>query len=378
MTMKTLEKLCVSGLTLAAAALLLSGAAWGQDAAKSVLVEEIIARVNNNIITLSDFQKADQELKSEIAQDCQSCPPDKIQAEYNDQKKDLLRGLIDNQLLIQHAQDLGISVETDLIKELDRVRKENNLASMEDLQKAVEASGIPWEDYKTQIRNKLLEHQVISQEVGGRMNEQIGESEIKKYYDDHKDEFNLPEEVVLSDIFLSTEGKDPQEAFAIRQKAEDLRNRLMKGEDFSQLAEKYSQDDAASQGGNLGVFKRGTLAKQIEDVVFSLNKNDITDVIQVKTGYEVFKVQDHYQAGVQPLDKVRDMITNKLFDQKMEPAMRAYLSELREESYVMVKPGYTDTGGSATSSAIQEVAPTPDTAEKKKGKKKLPLPKVNG
>lgn len=378
MTMKTFEKLCVSGLTLGAAALLIPGTLWAQDAPKSVVVEEIIARVNNNIITLSDFEKADQELRAEIAQDCQACPPDKIQAEYNDQKKDLLRGLIDNQLLIQHAQDLGISVETDLIKELDRVRKENNLASMEDLQKAVEASGIAWEDYKTQLRNKLLEHQVISQEVGGRMNEQIGESEIKKYYDDHKDEFDLPEEVVLADIFLSTEGKDPQEAFAIRQKAEDLRNRLMKGEDFSQLAEKYSQDDAASQGGNLGVFKRGVLAKQIEDVVFSLNKNDITDVIQVKTGYEVFKVLDHYQAGVQPLDKVRDMITNKLFDQKMEPAMRDYLSELREESYVMVKPGYTDTGGSATSSAIQEVAPTPDTPEKKKGKKKLPLPKVNG
>lgn len=380
--MKTKEKACIGGFTLGVLALLLPGGLAAQSAtqtaAKSVIVEEIIARVNNNVITLSDYEKANGALHEEVAKDCQGCTPDKIQSQYEDQKKDLLRGLIDNQLLIEHAQDLGISVETDLIKQLDQLRKDNNLATMEDLQKAVEDSGIPWEDYKTQMRNQLLEHEVVSREVGGRMSEQISEDEIKKYYDEHKDELNMPEEVVMSDIFLSTEGKDPQEAFAIRQKAMDLRNRLVKGEDFGQLAERYSQDTAANAGGNPIAYKRGEMSKQIEDIVFAMNKNDLSDVIQVKTGFEIFKVLNHFEAGVQPLAKVHDMIQNKLFDQRMEPAMRAYLSELREESYVMVKPGYTDTGGGAASSAIQEVAPTADAPDKKKTKKKLPLPKVNG
>lgn len=380
--MKTLEKLCVTGLSVVAMALMLPAGLGAQTAtqtaAKSVVVEEIIARVNNNVITLSDFEKADQALQEEVPKDCQGCTPEKIQSEYNDEKKDLLRGLIDNQLLIQHAQDLGISVETDLIKQLDQVRKDNNLASMDDLQKAVEASGIPWEDYKTQMRNSLLEHEVINREVGSRTNDQISDDEIKKYYDEHKDEFVLPEEVVMSDIFLSTEGKDPQEAFAIRQKAIDLHNRLVKGDDFAQLAERYSQDTGANSGGNPVMYKRDQMSKEIEDIVFAMNKNDLTDVIQVKTGFEIFKVVNHFQAGLQPLDKVHDMIMNRLFDQKMEPAMRAYLSELREESYVMVKPGYTDTGGATATSAIQEVAPTPDAPDKKKSKKKVPLPKVNG
>lgn len=342
---------------------------------KGAVVEEIVARVNNQIITLSDYKQAEQYLQSEVTHDCQGCTPDKVQTEFNDQKKDILRGLIDNALLLEHAKDLALSVETEVIKQLDTVRKENNLATMEELQKAVESQGIAWEDYKTQMRNKLLTQEVISREVGGRMN--FGDEEIKQFYEAHKEEFNTPEEVFLADLFLSTDGKTPEEAAAVHQKADDLHNRLLKGEDFNQLATRYSEDNAAAQGGSLGAFKRGELSKQIEDVVFAMNKGDITDVIQVKTGFEVFKVVNHFQAGVQPLEKVRDAITNKLYEQKMEPAMRNYLAELREESYVMVKPGYTDSAAITGAGVIQEVAPTPDTPGKKKEKKKLALPKVN-
>ena len=86
-----------------------------------------------------------------------------MQTEFKEQQKDLLRGLIDQSLLVQRAKDMGISVETDLIKRLDEVRKQNGLASMEELEKAVEGSGIAWEDYKTQIRNGLLTQEVMRQ-----------------------------------------------------------------------------------------------------------------------------------------------------------------------------------------------------------------------
>src|SRR6202142_188408 len=127
---------------------------------KGTVIEEIVARVNNQIITLSDYKQAEQLLQGEVTHDCQGCTPDKIQAEFNEQKKDILRGLIDNALLLEHAKDLGISVETDVIKQLDQVRKDNNLASMEELQKAVESQGIAWEDFKTQKRNQLMTQEV--------------------------------------------------------------------------------------------------------------------------------------------------------------------------------------------------------------------------
>jgi peptidyl-prolyl cis-trans isomerase SurA len=213
---------------------------------------------------------------------------------------------------------------------------------------------------------------VIRQEVAGHMD--IGPEEVKQFYEAHKQEFDLPEQVVLAEIFLSTEGKTPEEIAAVRRKADDLRNRVVKGQDFTLIAQKYSEGQTAKDGGPLGTFKRGELTKDLDDAVFAMNKGQISDVIQTKTGFEILKVVDHYQAGLQPLSKVQDQIQNKLYMQKMEPAMREYLAQLREESYVTVKPGYTDTAAVPGATAIQEVAPTPDAVAKKKGKKKLPLP----
>jgi len=365
---------CAFGVVALIAAVLIPSKLRAQT--KGAVVEEIVARVNNDIITLSDLQKADQELHEEIAHDCQGCAPEKLEEQYKDRQKDLLRDLIDQSLLVERAKDMAISVETDVIKRLDEVRKQNKIDSMEDLEKKVEEQGIGWEDYKTQIRNGLLTQEVIRREVGAHIN--IPSDDVKKYYDAHQQEFVRPEQVVLAEIFLSTEGKSPEEMSSIEKKAEDLRNRVVKGEDFNEMAKRFSEGSTAKDGGYLGTFESGQLSKQLEDVVFKMDKGQLTDVIQTKTGFEVLKVEAHYQAGLQPLDKVENEIMNRLYMQKMQPTMREYLAQLREQSYVMTKPGYTDSAAVAGVSIIQEVAPTPDAAEKKKAKKKIPKPNLNG
>src|SRR5271154_6027704 len=120
---------------------------------KNAVVADIVARVNDDVITLSDYQKAEQQLHEEVARDCQGCPQDKIDAQFKEQQKDLLRGLIDQSLMVQRAKDMGVNVDADLNKKLDDVRKQNGLATLEELQKGVEGSGLAWEDYKTSIRN---------------------------------------------------------------------------------------------------------------------------------------------------------------------------------------------------------------------------------
>ena len=377
--MKTRNLLSMVWLAVFVALVLAPGAraqAPSQAQSKDTLVEEIVARVNNQIITLSDYEKAAQGLAEEVRQDCQNCAPDQLAAEIKDRQKNLLRDMIDQQLLIERAKDMGIDVETELVKRLDEVRKENNLATMDDLEKAVEKQGIVWEDYKQQMKNGLLTQKVIQQEVGGRMD--IGPDEIKKYYDAHKQDFVRAEQVDLSEILLSTEGKTPEEIAAIKTKADDLHKRVLNGDDFAELAKRHSEGSTAQDGGELGLYERDQLAPQLADAVFKLDKNGITDVIQTRTGFEILKVNEHYQAGLQPLDKVSEQITNIIYKQKMDPAMRSYLAELREESYVTVKPGFTDTAAVPGATVIQEVAPTPDAVTKKKGKHKVPLPNVNG
>src|ERR1700685_1590373 len=302
---------------------------------------DIVARVNNDVITLSDYQKAEQQLRDEAAHDCQGCPQDQIDAQFKEQQKDLLRGLIDQSLIVPRAKDMGISVEPDLAKRLDEVRKQNGLATLDDLQKCVEASGLTWEGYKTTIRNGLLQKEVVRREVGTHVD--ISPDEVKQYYEAHPQAFTLPQRVTLSEISVSTEGKGPEELASLRSKAEGLRTSVLNGDDFSQVARLYSQGSTAKDGGALGTFKRGELSPQIEDVVFQMSRGQISDVIQTRTDFEFLRVDDHAQAGLQPIDKVESDIRNTLHAQKVQPLLRDYLAELREQSNITVKPGYNDS-----------------------------------
>jgi peptidyl-prolyl cis-trans isomerase SurA len=342
---------------------------------KGAVVEDIIAHVNNEIITLSDYQKAQAQRAKEV-QDACNCTGLQLQNAIEENQKNVLRDLIDQQLLIERAKDMSIDVTADVVSRLNDFRKQNNLATLDDLQKAVESSGESWDDFKQQITNNALTQEVIRQEVGQRVD--IGPEEVKAYYDAHKSEFDRPEEVQLSEIVLSTEGKSGADVDAVKKRADDLRSRIQSGENFASLAKRYSEDPAtAADGGELGMYTKGQLSSQIEDAVFKLDKGALTDVIQTKTGFMILRVDEHFQAGEQPLEAVQEEIQNKIYQEKMDPQMRAYLAELREQSYVVVKAGYTDSAAITNGTAIQEVAPTPDAPDKK-SKKKMPLPKVNG
>jgi peptidyl-prolyl cis-trans isomerase SurA len=330
------------GFTLGALALFAALFPSGVRAqAKPPADAEIVARVNNDVITLAAYQKAVQQLHDEVTRDCADCPPEKIDAQFKEQQKDLLRGMIDESLMVRRAKDMGVNVESDLNKRLDEVRQQNGLATLDDLQKGVEASGLSWEDYKTTIRNGLLQKEVVRREVGTHI--EISRDEVKQYYDAHPEEFTLPERVVLSEISLGTEGKKPEEFAAIRSKVEGLRTSVLNGDNFSQVATLYSEGSTAKAGGGLGSFKKGELAPQIEAIVFQMSKGQITEVIQTRSGFEFFKVEDHLQAGLQPFERVEPDIRNTIHAQKIQPLIRDYLAELREQSNIIVKPGYNDS-----------------------------------
>jgi peptidyl-prolyl cis-trans isomerase SurA len=344
--MKNRESVCTSGLSevftlsaLALCAALLPANVRAQ--AKPASDAEIVARVNNDVITLAAYQKAEQTLRDEVTRDCQGCPPAQIATQFKDQQKDLLRGMIDESLIVQRAKDMGVSVEADVNKRLDEVRQQNNLATLDDLKKGVEASGLSWEDYKTTIRNGLLQKEVVRREVGSHVD--ITREEVRQYYDAHPEEFTLPERVVLSEISLSTEGKTPEEMAAVRNKLEGLRTSVLNGDDFNQVARLYSQGSTAKDGGSLGTFKKGELAPQLEATIFQMSKGQITEVIQTRTDFEILKVDDHLQAGLQPFEKVEPDIRGTILAQKMQPRIRDYLAELREQSNIVVKPGYSDS-----------------------------------
>lgn len=367
------------------------------------VVEEIVARVNNSIITRSDYLRSKEQLKDEVKNQESGGNSDKS---YADREKDVLRDLIDQQLLLEKGKDLGITADTELIKKLDEMRKQMNLDSMEELEKAAQAQGVSYEDFKQNLRNQIITQQVIGREVGSHLS--ISKEEEQKFYEEHKNEMEQPEEIRLSEILVAipkpapaktespkagTDGtpvsaplaaagatpaaapvpSEEEQLAAAKVKAEGLLDQIKKGAAFEDVAKKNSEGTTASEGGDLGVFKRGTLSKEIEDTTFAMKTGGVTDVIRTKQGFVILKVTEHQMAGIPTMKQMEPRIQDALYYQKLQPALRAYLKKLREEAYIDVRSGYVDSGASPNQTKPVETASKDASSKnlKKKKKKKM-------
>lgn len=331
------------------------------------VVEEIVARVNNSIITRTQYQREEQLLKD----DCQRQDSQRSEQDCAQGSRDVLRGLIDRQLLLEKGKDLGITADTEVVKRLDEIRKQMKLGTMEDLEKAAASQGMSFEDFKQNLRTDIITQQVIQREVGPHIN--VSNEEVRRFYEKHKAELTHPEEIRLSEILISTDdaGSDEAKIAAAKAKADDVLKQIREGASFEDLAKKVSQDSSGAQGGDLGNFPRGKLAKQLEDTTFAMKVGDVSDVIHTRQGFVILKVTEHVQAGTPPFKDVQDRVRDAVYMQKMQPAMRDYLKKLREEAYIDIKPGYVDTGASSnqTKPVVTTAAKEANAKELKKRKK---------
>jgi len=346
------------------------------------VVEEIVARVNNEIITRSEYVRSRDQLKQEVQQQ----DPSDADRAFNEKQRDVLRDLIDQQLLLQKGKDLGITGDTELIKKLDDMRKQMNLETMEDLEKAAEAQGASYEEFKQNLRNQIITQRVIGQEVGSKLS--MNKDEEQKFYNEHKVELEHPEEVRLSEILIApkppakalgpdgkplppTEAETQAALAAAETKAKDLLEQIHKGANFADMAKKNSDGPSAKDGGDLSYFNRGTLAKELEDKVFALKAGEMTDVIRTKQGYVILQVTEHESAGVPAFKEAEPKIQDALYMQKLQPALRTFLTTLREQAYIDIKPGYIDTGASPKQTKPVETAAKEVASKNQKKKKTL-------
>ncbi len=346
------------------------------------VVDEIVVRVNDSIVTRSDVEK----FRETSIEDLKQRYPESWQAKWNDHQKDVLRDLIDQQLLVEKAKDLGITGDTEVVKRLNELRRQMNLSTMEEMEQEAQKQGISFQDFKEKIRTDIVTQQVIGREVGSHI--QITNDEIQKFYNDHRAEMESPEQVKLAEIQISaqpptppagsqpaegskdqakepgkdqppanqpsanqpppnqTPGNDPAALAQAEAKTKQIVDQLRKGADFADLAKKNSSGPTAAQGGEIGTFKRGELAKEFEDKTFSLKAGEVTDPIRFTQGYLIFEAVAHQNAGVPPLADVENRLRDAIYAQKLEPAARAYLTKLREEAYIDIRQGFIDSGAS--------------------------------
>lgn len=309
-----------------------------------LIVDQIIAKVNGEIVSQDELQRTIRDMTQELK--AQGATPAQIQAEIDGHSKDALRDRIDELLLIGRGKELDINVDSDVSKYMASLQRQSKITDPEKFHEFIrQQSGRSYEDFLAESKNQFLTREVVGQEVGRHIN--ISEKEVQDYYDAHKQDFVREEKVYLSEILISTEGKDATGVLAAEKKAKAMADEASKGQRFSDLARDNSDASTAKEGGTLGGYKKGDLNKQIEDAVWNLPKGSVSQPIKLPTGFEVFKVDDHTKAGLEPLADAKPEIENILYGPKMQPKMREYLTGLRKQAFLQIKPGYVDTGAAA-------------------------------
>ena len=330
-----------AGLAFAALAFLPTSVVAADRSAEIKVVEEIVAKVNSEIITRGELEKT--RLAIRAAAEKQGLTGAALDEAVNKVASDALRDQIDQLLLVQKGKDMNINVDADVNRRIADIQRQSGIADPEKFHAWIrEQSGETFEDLKLAFKNQILTQRVIGEEV--YRNVTIPKADMQKYYEDHKAEFIRQETVSVREIMISTGDNSPAKVAAAEKKAKDIVERARKNEKFADLARQYSDAETAKEDGMLGTFTKGQLAKPIEDAVFSQKKGYVSDPIRIAAGFEILKVEDRTSEGQAAFEEVQNEISSKLSEPKVQPKLRALLTELRQNAFLQIKPGYVDSG----------------------------------
>ena len=353
-------------------------------AAEVKVVEEIVCKVNGDIITRTELDRDRAHLVDEFRR--QGLSGAKLNEAVDTQAKDLLRGRIDNLLLISKGKELTLNVDGEVNRQLADIQRkavtqDKGLADPEKFQQFVhDQTGQSYEDYKADMKNNLLAQRVVREEVSGKI--KFKREELQAYYDAHKDQFQREERIFLREILVAA---NPDNTSIAEKKAKDLVGQARKGEKFPELAQANSDAASAQVGGFIDPYTKAQLSPELIAAVWEQPKGYISDPIKLPGGFLILKVDDHQKAGLASLDEVENDVTEQLFQPRMAPLMREYLTKLRSQAFLEIKAGYEDSGAAPGKDTkwVDPLQLTPETTTKEqvlaKGHKKhvlgiIPIP----
>lgn len=311
-------------------------------AADIQVVEEIVAKVNGDIITKGEIERTRRQLEAELRTQ-QNLNGVRLQTAVQEREKDILRERIDQLLLVQKGKELNVNVESELSRYMADLQRKFNIADPDKFQSFVrEQTGLPYEDFKSEQKNSMVTQRVIRDQVGRTIN--IPAEDRKKYYEEHKADYMRQERVFLRQILVSTEGKNADGLAAAEKKAKDLAARAKKGEKFPEMARDNSDATTAQAGGDMGTWQKGQLRKEVEDMIWDKPRGSVTDPIKVAEGWMILKVDEHQKEGQAAYEEVENEITDKFYGQQFQPKIRDFLTRLRQDAFLEIKPGWVDSG----------------------------------
>lgn len=316
---------------------MLSGFAAQEQDNQPRILDEIVAKVNSEIITLTDLNKSVKQLRIALEQEVPDAQAREQQFER--QKKVLLKNLIQNKVMMQKAEELGITSDIDLEVSayLEEMRKEAGIPTLDVLDEYFRQRGSSLNEYRQMVKEQMITRSLVQQFVYSKIT--LLTPEVEAYYEEHKSEFTVPASVELSEILFLIEGKDKE---AVRQKAEQVLARLDSGESFQDLAREFSDGPTASRGGKIGSFNEGSMNEELEKVVFDIEVGTHSGIIETDYGFQIVRVEARDDKAYKPLNEVRPQITDALYQKKAQPGIQEFIRDLLSESYIFVSPKYAE------------------------------------
>jgi peptidyl-prolyl cis-trans isomerase SurA len=304
----------------------------GTSSVRAETVDEIVAKVNDDVVTKSDLDTEEQALLQELYRRFSGTELDDQVARA---KKYVLRQLIDRKVLIQRASHMfDVNKMQDYF--LQQFMEQQNIKSEKDLEKLLSQEGMTIADWKKKLVEYFAPQQVMRAEVNDRIS--VADKDIRAYYDAHPEEFAVPAEATIREIVMTATAADRDD---VRARAEAVRTRAAApGADFAAIAAEYSAAGTKASGGLIGPIKKGDLAAPLEEAAFSVPVGEVSPVIEVEHGFHILKIESRVEAGLKPFDTVQADIEAKLRGEQIEAESRVYLKKAWSEATIWISPKY--------------------------------------
>lgn len=299
---------------------------------KAEIIDRVVASIGDDAITYFDVEKEGGALFKQIIS---STPAAEQEGALKEAKEKVLNNLLEKILLLREAKKTGINVTDDEVKAaIEKIREENKI-NQEELLSALKQEGISFERYKEEVKGQIIRSKVIDKRVRGVID--VTDEEVMIYYERNKNDFTLDEEIrVRHIIFLIPKDSDEETVNEIKKRAGEVLQKARAGEDFETLAKKYSEGPSASNGGDLGFFKREDMVKEFSSAVFPLKENEISGLILTPFGYHIVQLLERRGGAALPFEAISKKIKARLYSEELKRGIKEFIEGLKEEEHVEI------------------------------------------
>ena len=306
-------------------------AATAVSASAAQLVEAIVIRVGDRVVTRTQFLKRLHDGYNEIEQTSQ---PAEIATKKEEFRKNLANDLISELLIKDRADRLGLTVSADEIKDaVDKLKQQYGLTTELQFNESLAKSGITRADMEARLRDTILMNKVFGRELRGR--EDMTDKELRERYDREKERYRLPERARLREIVILKPETAAAEQQA-RQKVDQIAEQARNNADFALLAKTTSQAPTKDKGGDLGEVARGELLPELDKAVFNSQSGAVIGPIEAKTAWHILKVEQRLPSEVPAFESIKDKLRKDASEDVWQRDYKAYIERLRKDAFIQI------------------------------------------